>query len=111
VQISNVLDGLADLAAEEIAAGEDFVVPGICSISYSYTAPKAKGERWKAGDEVAGIGGVTSVKDTDSPAKKADVKLKAAPTGQVGKLKPKRKNASAFLRSKAGKNVIARKNK
>ena len=110
-QISRILDALADLAASEIEAGEDFVVPGICKVSYSYTPPKAKGERWKKGEEVVGFGGITSVKDTDSPAQKARVKLRAAPAGAVGKLRIGNKEQSAFLRSKAGKFVITRKTK
>lgn len=111
VQISRILDGLADLAAEETGSGEDFVVPGICKVSWAYRAPKGKGERWKKGDEVQGFGGIVNVKDTDSPAQKATVKLRAAPFGKVGRNRVKTENRAAFLKSKAGKTVVKRKAK
>jgi hypothetical protein len=110
-QIANILDGLADLAAEETGGGEDFVVPGICKIGWAYRAPKAKGERWKKGDEVVGFGGIASVKDTDSPAQKAAVKLRPTLMGKVGKNRVGTKEQSAFLKSKSGKNVVSRKSR
>lgn len=109
MQISRMLDGLADLAAEETGAGEDFVVPGICKISWAYRKPQAKGARWKKGDEVQGFGGIVSVKETDSPVVKPAVKLKASLLGKVGRNRVGTKEQSAFLKSKAGKNVVARK--
>lgn len=110
-QILNILNGLCDLAQDEIEAGEDFTVPGICKIAYTYRPVAAKGERWKAGDEVVGFGGISSVKDTDSPATKAKIGLKASVVSPVSKLKPGTKAPvqSAFLRSKVGKAVAARK--
>jgi nucleoid DNA-binding protein len=108
-QISNVLDALADLAMEETGAGEDFVIPGICKIGWSYRAPKAKGERWKKGDSVVGFGGIENVKDSDSPAQKAAVKLRPTLMGKVGKNRVGTKEQTGFLKSKAGKNVISRK--
>jgi hypothetical protein len=108
-QISNILDGLADLAAEETALGEDFVIPGIVKIGWAYRPPKGKGERWKKGDEVQGFGGITNVKDTDSPAQKATVKLRPTLMGKVRGNKVSPKSTGTFLRSKAGKNVVARK--
>lgn len=111
VQISRILDGLADLAAEETGAGEDFVVPGICKIGWAYRAPKAKGERWHKGDEVQGFGGITTVKETDSPPVKAAVKLKASLMGKVGRNRVGTKEMAPFLKSKAGKNVVARKSR
>lgn len=108
-QILNILDGLSDLASEQTAAGEDFVVPGIVKIAYAYRAPSAKGSRWKKGDEVIGFGGVANVKDTDSPAQKAAVKLRATLTGKTGRNRVGTKEMSTFLRSRAGKRVVARK--
>ena len=107
----NVLDALAQLAEEEIAAGEDFTIPGVVKLSFRYTAPQKKGERWKKGEEVVGFGGIASVKDADSPPRKAKIVLKAAPVGAVAKAKPgtKPEAQSAFIKSKAGKAVIARK--
>jgi nucleoid DNA-binding protein len=110
-QISRMLDGLADLAAEEVGAGNDFQVPGIAKLSWSYRPPKAKGERWRKGDEVTGFGGITSVKDSDSPAQKAHVKLNVKPFGKTSKLRVSKAEMSAFLKSKAGKNVVSRKSK
>lgn len=108
-QITRMLGGLADLAAEETSNGEDFVVPGIVKIGWAYAPAKAKGERWLAGDEVAGIGGIVQVKETDSPAQKQRVKLGVKLMGTVGKNRVGTKEMATFLRSKAGKNVIARK--
>lgn len=111
-QIANILDGLADLAMDEIEAGEDFTVPGICRLSFAYRAPQAKGARWKKGDSVVGFGGVEAVKDADSPAVTGQVKLRAAATAKIKGLLPKSTDKpaqSAFLRSKVGKAVAARK--
>lgn len=109
--IMNVLDGLAELAAEETAAGEDFLVPGICKISWAYAPAQAKGARWHKGDEVVGFGGITQVKESDSPARKQRVKLAVRLAGAVGKNRVSSKEMSTFLRSKPGKNVISRKSK
>lgn len=112
-QITNILDGLAELAEDEINLGEDFTVPGICKVAYTYRPANAKGERWKKGEEVVGFGGIASIKDADSPATKQKIGLRASPTGRVGKLKPGTKPPvqAAFLKSKTGKAVIARKKK
>lgn len=109
--VRDVLNALADSAADAIEAGEDFTVPGIVKLAFTYTPPKVKGERWKKGEEVAGFGGIVSVKDTDSPAVKAKIKLKPFLSGDVGKLKPgsKPEDQAAFLKSKAGRNVVRRK--
>lgn len=110
-QIANILNGLTDLAMDAIEAGEDFTVPGICKIAYTYRPKTEKGERWKEGEEVVGFGGIASVKDSDSPATKAKVGLKASIVAPVSKLKisPKAPAQSAFLKSKVGKAVAARK--
>lgn len=109
--VRNMLVALADAAADAVAAGEDFTVPGIVKLQFDYAAPKAKGSRWKKGEEVAGFGGVVSVKDTDSPAVKEKFRLKPLLTGDVRRFKPgtKPEAQSAFAKSRAGKNVKKRK--
>lgn len=109
--VKNVLDGLAELAASEIAEGEDFTVPGIVTLKYTYRPAQKKGERFKKGDTYVGFGGVEQTAEADSPARKASVKLVARPTGAVGRNKPgaKAEAQSAFLKTRAGKNVVRRK--
>jgi hypothetical protein len=109
--VSNMLNALAETAQDELAAGEDFIVPGVVKLFYTYRKPQKKGERWKKGDTVTGFGGIESVKDADSPPVKAAIKLKANPTGAVARNKPgsKPEAQSAFIKSKAGKAVIRRK--
>lgn len=107
--VTNMLDKLAQLAAEEIEDGNDFVIPNVVKISYRYKASQKKGDRYKAGDTVKGPQG-ERVADADSPARKASVKLVAAPYGAVAKLKPgNAEGQAAFLKTKAGKNVVSRK--
>jgi hypothetical protein len=109
----HVLRALAEIAAEEIEAGEDFTVPGIVSIKYAYKPPQKKGERWRKGQERTKFGGETEIAESDSPPVKASIRLKAAPTGAVYKLRPgtKPEAQAAFLKSKTGKAVISRKSK
>lgn len=109
--VKNVLDALTEVAAQEIEAGQDFTVPGIARISYTYRKPQKKGARWKKGETVTGFGGIEAVKEEDSPPVKAAVKLKASPTGLIARLKPgsKPEDQSAFLKSKAGRTVVGRK--
>jgi len=111
--VKHVLDSLADLAAAEIEEGEDFIVPGVVKIAYTYRAPQKKGARWKKGEERTGFGGITSVAEEDSPPVTELIRLKAMPTGAVGRLRPGTKPdvQKAFLRSKAGKTVRSRKAK
>ena len=109
--VNNMLNALAEIGLEEIQQGEDFIVPGLVKIFYAYRKPQKKGERWKKGETVTGFGGVESVKDADSPPVKAGIRLKSAPTGAVARFKPgtKPEVQAAFLKSKAGKAVVARK--
>jgi nucleoid DNA-binding protein len=109
--VVRVLNELALIAEDEIAAGEDFTVPGIARISYRYRKPQKKGERWKKGQEVTGFGGIVSTKDEDSPPVTPLVRLVAAPTGAVAKLKPKRDPdvQKAFLKTAPGKRIVKRK--
>ena len=107
--VTNMLDKLAQLAEEEIAEGNDFVIPNITKISYRYKPAQKKGERYKAGDTVKGPQG-ERVADADSPARKASVKLVAAPYGRVAKLKPgNAEGQAAFLKTKPGKAVAGRR--
>lgn len=106
-----MLRHLADSAAAAIEAGDDFTVPGIVKLAWAYREPQKKGSRWAKGDTVLGFGGIESVKDEASPAVTAQAKLRALPTGGVSKVKPSLKADAqkAFLKSKAGKNIIKRK--
>jgi hypothetical protein len=106
--IKNVLDALAQVAAEELAAGEDFTVPGIVKVRWTYRSALAKGERWKKGAEVVGFGGIASVKDSDSPARKASIGMRASLVGTVNKLKPKKAEMSTFMKTKTAKAVATR---
>jgi len=109
--IANVLDGLAALAADEISLGEDFIVPGIAKIAYTYTPARKKGESYRKGESYVGFGGVEQVAEADSKPRKEKIRLSARPTGAVGRLKPgtKPEAQSAFMKTKAAKNVKARK--
>lgn len=107
-----VLASLTELAQREIAAGNDFTVPGIAAVRWVYTKPQAKGARWKAGDEVAGFGGLVSVKETDSPEVKPKVVIKAYATPTIRKPAPKSTDKAAqkaFLAKKVGKFIAERK--
>jgi hypothetical protein len=70
-QIANILDGLASLAAEEIASGQDFTVPGIVKVGWAYTSPLAKGEKHRKGETYVGFGGQEITAEADSKPRKA----------------------------------------
>ena len=108
----SVIDALATLAAEEVQAGNDFSLPGLVRISYRYTAPRKKGASYKKGETYVGFGGIEQTAEADSKARTAKVKLVATPATPLKAHMPKAKDAtgtSAFLKSKAGKRVVARK--
>jgi nucleoid DNA-binding protein len=110
--VKRVMDGMAELAAEELASGEDFSVPGIARIQYAYTKPLAKGEKYKKGEEYTGFGGVQVIAEADSKERKASVKMKAAPAPALKRIAPKPSDKAAvrkFLSTKAGKNIVSRK--
>lgn len=109
--VGNVLKHLAEVAEDEIGEGNDFVIPGVVRIDWQYRDPQKRGERWKKGDEVTGFGGIASVKDADSPAVAARVKLRAVPTGAVARLKPgsKPEVQKEFLKGKVGRAIARRK--
>lgn len=110
-QIKNMLQELALLAEDQLSQGEDFTVPGICKLTFAYRKPKKKGERWTKGQEVQGFGGMTTVKDSDSPPVTPKVTLKAAPLGKAAKCKvgSKPDAQAAFLKTAAGKSIAKRK--
>lgn len=111
--ITNVLNDLAALAADEVEAGNDFVVPGIAKIAYTYRAPQAKGAKYKKGDTYVGFGGVETVAEADSKPVTERITLKAQPTGLLNKVKPgtKPEVQKAFMKTKTAKAIRARKAK
>jgi nucleoid DNA-binding protein len=108
----SVMDALAQIAEEEISDGYDFSLPGICKISWRYTAPRVKGQMYKKGETYIGFGGVEQTAAVDSKARKAAVRLMATPATAIKRVAPKKldpKGQSAFLKSKAGKNIVSQK--
>jgi nucleoid DNA-binding protein len=93
--VRKVLDDLAVLAADEVAAGEDFTIPGVGKIVWRYTKPKKKGQKYP------GFGGEEKVAEKNTPAK---LWLAATAHGSLKKI-----GKATTLSSKAGKNVAARK--
>jgi hypothetical protein len=85
--VKNVIDALADLAAEELSKGEDFTLPGVVKLKWAYTAPRKKGEQYKKGDTYNSFG-TEKTAEQDSPARKQSIRLKPyLPTGpaKIGK--------------------------
>lgn len=109
VQITNILNGLAELAVEEIAQGEDFTVPGIVAVKWSYTAPRLKGEMYLKGQTYVGFGGVEQTADADSKARKAKVLAKASLAAPIKRVVPTRSGAEDFAKTKVGKAVARAK--
>jgi nucleoid DNA-binding protein len=109
--VKNVMDVIAEIAAEQIASGHDFSMPGVTKIAWRYTAPRAKGSQYKKGETYVGFGGVEQVAEADSKVRKASVRLVATPAPAVKKHAPKREAAaqSSFIKSKAGKTIVSRK--
>jgi len=109
----NVLNAMAEVATETIMNGDAFTVPGIAKLDWAYRKPLKKGENYKKGDtRVNNITKEESIAEADSPARKASVRLKAAPVGAVKKDVPKPRDEAAqrkFLTTKAGKHVASRK--
>ena len=111
--VRRVLKELAGIAAAEIAAGEDFTVPGVAKVTFKYRKPQKKGARWKKGDtRVNNITKEESIAETDSPEVKAQVRVVALPMPAVKKPFPKstdKASQTQFLSTKAGKNIAGRK--
>lgn len=109
--VSNMLNALTEVAVEQLSLGEDFTVPGVVKIQWHYRPPLKKGERWKKGDEVTGFGGVTSVKDADSPPVARRITLKASATAGVYRLRPKGsvESQKEFFTTRTAKAIVKRK--
>lgn len=113
-QLNAVLTALADIAQEEIEAGEGFTLPGVVKVDFAYTSPRTKGSEYKKGDIYVGFGGEEKVAEADSKERKASVRLVAKPAAPLKRIVPKandRKGQTRFLSTRAGKNVVARKAK
>jgi nucleoid DNA-binding protein len=110
--VAEILDALAILGLDELAEGEDFQIPGLVKISWAYTKPQKKGERYKKGDTYTGFGGIENVAEEDSKERKAAVRLVAKPIRDAKALAPSTRDRAAqrkFLSTKAGKAIAARK--
>lgn len=107
--VKRVLDVLAAIAEDEIAQGNGFSVPGIVKIDWAFTSPLSKGEKYKKGETYVGFGGVEQTAEEDSKARKASVKLRAAPAPAIKRLAPKKDTMGRFLTTKAGKSIVSRK--
>lgn len=109
--VKNVLDAVAVIAQDEISRGNDFSVPGLVRIAWSYTKPRKKGEMFKKGETKVGFGGIETVAEADSPARKPSVKLRAVPAAPIKAVAPKRdaEQQAAFLKTPAGKGITKRK--
>jgi hypothetical protein len=107
--VKHVFDAMAEIAADEISRGEDFTIPGVARISWSYTKPLAKGEKYTKGTTYVGFGGVETVAEADSKARKASTRLKAAPAAPIKRLAPSKDTMGRFLTTKTGKAIAARK--
>lgn len=107
--ISDTLDGLAVIAEEQIAAGEDFTIPGVVKIAWSYVTPRKKGEMYKKGETYIGFGGIETVAEADSKPRKESVKLRASVLAAIKRLGPTKETAARFMSTKTGKAVKARK--
>jgi nucleoid DNA-binding protein len=107
----NVLNTLIEIAAEEIAAGEGFAVPGLVKFDFRYSPAYRKGERYVKGDTVSGPQG-ERVAEEDSPARKERMKLVATP---MAKAKAGLQKGAGVLPLKKGtrgyKRVVERKKK
>lgn len=104
-----VLDEINTIAAEQIADGEGFMLPGLVKFDFRYGPAYKKGERYKKGDTVSGPQG-ERVAEEDSPARKERMKLIATP---MAKAKANLQRGAGVLPLKKGtrgyKRVIERK--
>lgn len=88
--VRHMLDELAKLAAEQVAAGERFLVPNVATLNFAYRAGQKKGATYK----VVGTGEIKKREE----AKPAKIVIKARPAGRVNKAVP-------TIDSKAGKGL------
>lgn len=111
-QMNNVLTAIAEIAHDEIDAGEDFVLPDVVKVGWGYITPRKKGDMYRKGETYVGFGGVEQVAEADSKPRKAKVKLEAKPAAPLKRMAPSRTNEaaqSAFLKTKVGKYIARRK--
>jgi nucleoid DNA-binding protein len=92
--IRSMLDLLAEIAVDEIEQGNDFVVPGVVRLTYRYTKPRRKGDKY------TGFGGEEVVAKEARPAR---VRL------SVNAVKDIKVVAATDTKSKAGKAVAKAK--
>lgn len=92
--IRSMLELLAEIAVDEIAEGNDFVVPGVVRMTYRYTKPRKKGDKY------TGFGGEELVAEANRPAR---VKLSVLAVKDIKQV------AATDVKSKAGKAVAAAK--
>ena len=111
--VKNMLDALAILAEEEIAEGNDFIIPGVVKLEFAYRAPMKKGAKYKKGETYVGFGGIEQEAEEDSKPVTEQIKLRARPIGGVAKHRPgsKPEDQAAFLKTAAGKSIRQRKAK
>src|SRR5262245_40151546 len=93
-QIREILDMLAEIAVDEIGDGNDFVVPGIVRLTYNYTKPRKKGDKY------TGFGGEEIIAKEARPAR---VKLSVRAVREIKSV------AATDTKSKAGKAVASAK--
>jgi len=93
-EIRSIVQNIVDIAQEEIAAGNDFKIDGLCRIAYRYTTPRKKGEKY--------VNPITKETLTAEKARPAKIAIRATPAAPL-------KNSVPKLNSKSGKAVIARK--
>lgn len=108
-QIKNILDAMADVAAEQVGAGEGFTVPGIVRIDWRYTKPLARGEKYVKGETYVGFGGAEVTAEADSKPRKASVKLAATVAAPIKRTAPNKDGMSRFMQSRVGRAIAARK--
>jgi nucleoid DNA-binding protein len=110
VEVREVLVCLAEACADSLEDGDDFTIPGVCKFRFKYQPPRAKGARWKKGDERSSFG-ETTIAEADSPPVKGKVSMGISFIGDVNRIRPKNGtlNISTYLKTRAAKNVIRRK--
>lgn len=95
-EVREIIAAIVCVAQEEIAAGEDFKIDGLCRVTYRYTTPRKKGEKY--------VNPITKETLTAEKARPAAIAIRAAPASPLKKLVPK-------INSKGGKAVVTRKSK
>jgi nucleoid DNA-binding protein len=94
--VKSVMDAMSDVATEQITRGEDFSVPGIARVSYAFSKPYRKGEKY--------IDPFTKEELTRTKNQAAKIRIRATPAPAIKRLV---KGSSA--NSKTFKAVASRK--